>query len=78
MASFEELFNTSVLDVIVPIASVGFPSPDPTDVASKWLDGLDGETIDRKTAFFGKVHYSYNLPVIASRLIMLYFTPVIT
>lgn len=60
MSTFEELFNTSTLDVIVPVASVGFPSQEretDADASSSWLNRLDAESIDRKTAFFGKVHY---------------------
>ena len=60
MSTFEELFNTSTLDVIVPVASVGFPTQEQeadADASSAWLNKLDAESIDRKTAFFGKVHY---------------------
>ena len=57
-ATFEELFNASVLDVIVPVATVGLPSPPSEDphVDNKWLETLKEETTDRKLAFFGKVH----------------------
>lgn len=60
MSTFEESFNTSVLDVIVPISSVGFPSQDPPAnpaETSEWVETLQDEAVDRKTAFFGKVHY---------------------
>lgn len=60
-ATFEELFNSSVLDVIVPVATAGFPSPSLEDphVDDKWLEVLKEETTDRKLAFFGKVHNSF-------------------
>ena len=57
--TFEELFNASVLSVIAPHASLDLPKQDDTAQAwAAWLDRLEkeAETVDRKTAFFGKVH----------------------
>lgn len=65
--SFEDLFNSSILDVIVPVASIGLPSRTGTPEGSsyindKWLGSLESETVDRKLAFFGKVHSSCLTP----------------
>lgn len=59
-ASFEELFNVSVLDVIVPVATSGLPSPSLEEpyIDDVWLETLAEEETDRKLAFFGKVHRS--------------------
>lgn len=56
-ATFEEFFNLSVLDVVVPTATIGFPSPaqDSPYVDEGWLETLGEEATDRKLAFFGKV-----------------------
>lgn len=65
-ATFEELFNLSVLDVVVPTATIGFPSPaqDNPYVDDEWLDNLGEEVTDRKLAFFGKV--TRLLPILRS------------
>ncbi|THH31398.1 hypothetical protein EUX98_g2797 [Antrodiella citrinella] len=53
-ATFEALFNLSVLDVIVPVATAGLPRPPPDNpyVDDEWLDVLSEEATDRKLAFF--------------------------
>ncbi|TCD67303.1 hypothetical protein EIP91_000273 [Steccherinum ochraceum] len=53
-ASFEELFNISVLDVIVPVATSGLPSPSPEEpyIDDVWLETLAEDETDRKLAFF--------------------------
>ncbi|KAH8107648.1 TRAPP trafficking subunit Trs65-domain-containing protein [Cristinia sonorae] len=53
-ASFEELFNLTVLDVIIPIATTGLPTPSQDDpyIDDVWLEALEEEATDRKLAFF--------------------------
>jgi hypothetical protein len=46
----EELFNSSVLDVVVPDTSVEYP---PSADADDWLMRLKSPTAERKQAFFG-------------------------
>ncbi len=59
MTTFEELFNQSVLAVIAPEASLGFPSQNDDFVSwQDWLSRLEVESTDRKLAFFCKVHTS--------------------
>lgn len=55
--TFEELFNQSVLSVVAPHASLGLPKQsDNLETWSEWLNRLEQEPTDRRTAFFGKVH----------------------
>ena len=57
MATFENLFNHTILSVCTPRASLGLPAQDDTlDAWAEWLGHLEEEDIDRKTAFFGKVY----------------------
>ena len=56
MTTFEELFNKTVLTVITPESSVGFPSQDDASSWEKWVGFVEDEDTDRKMAFFGKVH----------------------
>lgn len=58
MTTFEELFNKSVLAVVTPESSVGFPSQDDSTTWETWAGHVEDENTDRKMAFFGKVHNS--------------------
>ena len=58
MTTFEDLFNKSVLSVIAPESSVGFPKQDDPSTWPEWLNKIEAEDTDRKLAFFGKVHIS--------------------
>jgi len=49
MSALEDLFNSSVLDVAVPDASLEYP-----DRGDAWLARLSSEEVNRKQAFFGK------------------------
>lgn len=60
MVTFEQIVNTSKLDVIVPNVSLGFPVQD-TD-HGPWLEKLRSEGIERKRAFFGSSSVSFFLP----------------
>jgi hypothetical protein len=51
MATFEQIVNSSTLDVIVPNATVEFPTKD-TDHGA-WLEKLTSEEAERQRAFFG-------------------------
>jgi hypothetical protein len=51
MSVFEELFNSAVLDVLVPDTSVQFPHAD--DDPDEWLSRANNPELDRKQAFFG-------------------------
>jgi len=51
MSVFEELFNSAILDVLVPDTSVQFPHAD--DDADEWLSRANNPELDRKQAFFG-------------------------
>ncbi|GJE92801.1 hypothetical protein PsYK624_089580 [Phanerochaete sordida] len=52
MSTFEEIFNNSVLSVVTPEASLGFPSQDDSSSWGDWVARLDAETTDRRMAFF--------------------------
>ena len=57
---FEDLFNQSILSVVAPHASLGLPKQDDTlEKWTEWLEQLDQEAMDRKIAFFGKVHATH-------------------
>lgn len=49
--SFEHLFATSSLNVVVPDTSVEYP---PTTDADDWLKRLQSSHVERKQAFFGE------------------------
>ena len=51
MATFEQIVNSSTLDVIVPNTTVEFPTKN-TD-HSAWLQKLTSEESERQRAFFG-------------------------
>ncbi|KAI0338227.1 hypothetical protein BDW22DRAFT_801140 [Trametopsis cervina] len=52
MTTFEDLFNKSVLSVLAPEASIGFPRQDEPSSWPAWLEQLEAEPTDRKLAFF--------------------------
>lgn len=54
MSPFEDIFNNSVLAVITPKASLGFPSQHDSSAWGDWVIQLEAEDTDRKMAFFGK------------------------
>jgi hypothetical protein len=51
MSIFEELFNSAILEVVVPDTSVEFP--DASVAADEWLSRVNSQEVDRKQAFFG-------------------------
>jgi hypothetical protein len=51
MATFEQLVNSSTLDVVVPNVTVEFPTKD-TDHGA-WLQKLVSQETERQRAFFG-------------------------
>ena len=57
MTSFEELFNSSVLQVFAPGSALGFPDNASRPAGKEWLSRLYAEPTDRKVAFFGELHY---------------------
>jgi hypothetical protein len=57
MATYEQLFNSSVIEVVVPDASIDFPSPGAN--GDSWYAQLKGDLGERSTAFIGKVPYSF-------------------
>lgn len=55
MSVFEDLFNSAVLELVVPDTSVQFPDHS-LDVAlddNEWLSRACNQDVDRKQAFFG-------------------------
>jgi hypothetical protein len=50
MSLLEAIFNSSVLDLVVPDASVDFPSSSSED----WLDITKSQDVNRAQAFFGE------------------------
>ena len=48
--SFEQLFGTSTLNVVVPDTSVEYP---PQSTSDDWLTRLQSSSVERKQAFFG-------------------------
>ena len=56
LTMLEELFNSSVLDVVVPDTSVEYP---PNADADDWLMRLKSPTTERKQAFFGVTPFVY-------------------
>ncbi|PIL28002.1 hypothetical protein GSI_09853 [Ganoderma sinense ZZ0214-1] len=68
MSSYEDLFESSVLEVIAPPPSLEFPSAYTGDKASEWLARAQGPSGDRKTAFFDEnldffLHIRFPVPV---------------
>jgi hypothetical protein len=57
MSSFEQQFNSSLLEVVVPDASVEFPTAGSN--GDVWYSQLKREAGERSTAFFGKVSSRY-------------------
>lgn len=49
--SFERLFASSLLNVVVPDTSVEYP---PTGEPDEWLERLKSSSVERKQAFFGE------------------------
>jgi hypothetical protein len=56
MAPFEEIVNSSTLDVIVPNVILDFPTKDTNH--SAWLSRLRSDEIARERAFFGSYSFS--------------------
>lgn len=54
MATFEELFGSSSIEVVVPPAALELPSSGGN--VDDWYTQLSAERPERDTAFFGKVH----------------------
>jgi len=48
--SFEHLFASSVLNVVVPDTSIEYP---PQSTPDSWLARLQSTSVERKQAFFG-------------------------
>jgi hypothetical protein len=57
IASYEQQFNSTLLEVVVPDASVEFPTAGSNGDA--WYSQLKREAGERNTAFFGKVSSRY-------------------
>ena len=51
MATFEQIINSSTLDIVVPNVFVEFPVKD-TDHGA-WLQKLTSQEVERQRAFFG-------------------------
>jgi hypothetical protein len=62
---FEQLVNSSVLDVVVPDTSLEFPS---SPVADEWLERLKSTSLERNQAFFGVLLYVLNSDVLYQHL----------
>lgn len=60
MIAYEEIFNSSVLEVVAPQTFLEFPMDYDGDKATDWLGRLGSGSVDRKVAFFGKVHVLSN------------------
>jgi hypothetical protein len=56
MSIFEQQFSSSILEVVVPDASLEFPSPGAN--GDTWYNKLKADGGERNTAFFGKVPHS--------------------
>ncbi|KAH9839023.1 TRAPP trafficking subunit Trs65-domain-containing protein [Rhodofomes roseus] len=55
MASFEDLFNSSVLQVFAPGSALEFPEGVSGERTKDWLSCLYAEPTDRKVAFFDEI-----------------------
>lgn len=51
MSVFEELFESAILEVVVPDTSIEFPTQSDAD---EWLGRVQSEEVERKQAFFGE------------------------
>lgn len=56
MATFEEIFGSSSIEVVVPPASLEFPASG--EDVDEWHRLLSKEHPERDTAFFGEVHHA--------------------
>ena len=54
MFSHEDLFETSVLEVIAPPPSLGFPADYTGKQAAEWISRMREPSMDRKAVFFGE------------------------
>ncbi|KAI0646028.1 TRAPP trafficking subunit Trs65-domain-containing protein [Trametes meyenii] len=52
MSTYEDLFESSVLEVVAPNPSLEFPADLSAEQAADWIDRLRGPSADRKVAFF--------------------------
>jgi hypothetical protein len=57
---FEELFNSAILEVVVPDTTVQFPDQSAPD---EWLETANSQKVDRKQAFFGKFVISIKIKI---------------
>ena len=69
MATFEQLVNSSTLDVVVPNVTVEFPTKDTDHDA--WLQRLVSQETERQRAFFGTCR-----EFIPFRSLLIYIRPV--
>ena len=53
MSSHEDLFESSVLEVIAPPPSLEFPTGYSDEKAMDWISRMQNASKDRTTAFFG-------------------------
>jgi hypothetical protein len=60
MVTFEQIVNSSILDIIVPNVSFRFPTQDIDH--GPWLEKLRSEQVERKRAFFGSPTVSFLPP----------------
>lgn len=68
MSSYEELFESSVLEVVAPQPSLEFPADYRAEQAQGWIARLRGPSGDRRTAFFGTLNsYSCETSCLAKR-----------
>ena len=58
MSAFDELFESCILQVVSPQASLEFPKDYQSVKAAEWLSRLGEPSTDRTTAFFGSCHTS--------------------
>jgi hypothetical protein len=49
MTAFDEIFNASVLDVVIP----NVPADIPVHSSQEWLDNINSAIADRKQVFYG-------------------------
>ena len=57
MSGYEDLFESSVLEVIAPPPSLEFPTEYGAEKAQGWIARMRAPLGDRKTAFFGESVY---------------------
>jgi hypothetical protein len=51
METLDQIFSSTVLNVLVPDTTLGFPS---TSSAEEWLEKSKAVALERKQAFFGE------------------------